>query len=136
MRLSKLLLVALLLGMVVSGCSPKMLKTRGRVVKNGQPFLPGEGEFVRVTFVPITADGTTAKDFYVAEYDSKNGTFQVAGKDRKGMPPGKYRVAIELDQKRRDLLEGAFNAESSPFIYDVSASTGEIVIDLDKPPSS
>jgi hypothetical protein len=51
------------------------------------------------------------------------------------MPPGKYRVAIELDKHRSDLLRGRFDAENSPFVYDVDAGTPEIVIDLDHPPA-
>jgi hypothetical protein len=51
------------------------------------------------------------------------------------MPPGKYRVAIELDRHRSDLLSGRFDAENSPFVFDVDAHTPEIVIDLDQPPS-
>jgi hypothetical protein len=103
-------------------------------VKSGAPFLPGEGEFVRVTFVPVVAGEKPAEDFYVAEYNRDDGTFQVAGKDRRGMPPGRYRVAVELDKRRKDLLKGKFDAERSPFVFDVDGSTGEIVIDLDRPP--
>jgi hypothetical protein len=113
-----------------------MLQTRGRVVRNGTPFLPEPDEFVCVTFVPLLPTGEVAHDFYVAEYNQKEGTFQVAGKDRKGMPPGKYRVAIELDKHRADQLQGRFDAQHSPFIFDVDGRTGEIVIDLDQPPKS
>jgi hypothetical protein len=111
-----------------------MLKTKGRVLKDGAPFLPGEGEFVRVTFVPIPEPDKLVEDYYVAQYNGKNGTFEVAGKDLRGMPPGKYRVAIELDKRRSDQLGGQFSAESSPFVFDVDARTREIVIDLAKPP--
>jgi hypothetical protein len=137
MRLRRLLAAALVLGLAVPGCGggPQLLKTRGRVVKGGTPFLPGPGEFVRVTFVPLLPAGQPVGDYYVAEYDSKDGTFRVAGKDRRGMPPGKYRVAVELDRRRSDLLKGKFDAENSPFVFDVDGSTDEIVIDLDRPPA-
>lgn len=135
MRSSRMLIAALVLSLA-AGCGGKLLKTRGRVVKSGQPFLPGQGEFVRVTFVPVIEGGKPAHDFFVAEYNSTDGTFQVAGKNGKGMPPGRYRVAVELDRKRRDLLKGQFDAERSPFLFDVDANTDAIVIDLDSPPKS
>lgn len=116
------------------GCGPKMLKTKGRVLKDGAPFLPGEGEFLRVTFVPLFEGGKLADDFYVAQVNSKDATFQVVGKDLRGMPPGKYRVAIELDRRRSDQLHGQFGPEASPFIYDVDSGSPEIVVDLAKPP--
>lgn len=119
----------------VSGCGEPLLKTRGRVLRHGAPFLPGKEEFVRVIFVPVVEPDKQVKDYYVAQYNALEGTFQVAGKDLRGMPPGKYRVAIELDKHRRDLLRGAFDAENSPFVYDVDSSTGELVIDLDQPPA-
>jgi hypothetical protein len=111
-----------------------MLTTRGRVEKGGAPFLPGKDEFVRVTFVPIQPDGKRAEDFYVAQVNREDGTFQVAGKNLQGMPPGKYRVAVELDRHRSDQLKGKFDAERSPFVFEVDARTLEIVIDLDRPP--
>jgi hypothetical protein len=131
MRYSRMVVMALVLGVLVSGCGPKLLRTRGRVVKSGAPFLPGKGEFVRVTFVPLVESGRV-EDYYVAEVDNKTGVFWVAGKDRCGMPPGRYRVAVELDLHRNDLLKGQFDADRSPFVFDVDGSTQEIVIDLDK----
>ena len=133
MRATRLVAAALVLGLAACGCGSNLLKTRGRVLKNGAPFLPGEGQFVRVTFVPVV-EGGRAKDFYVAEVNREDGTFQVAGKDLRGMPPGRYRVAVELDRHRSDLLRGKFDAENSPFVFDVDSGTGEIIIDLDKPP--
>jgi hypothetical protein len=133
---TRLLVAALVLGLAAAGCGgPTLLKTRGRVVKGGAPFLPGPGQDVSVTFVPILPGNQRARDYYVAHFDDKKGTFQVVGKDLKGMPPGKYRVAVELEQGRRDLLKGKFDTERSPFVFEVDAGTGEIVIDLDNPPS-
>lgn len=114
-----------------AGCGDGRLQTRGRVVKGGVAFVPPEGEFVRVTFYPMSA---TTGDAYAAEVRREDATFRVAGKDGSGMPPGKYRVAVEHDRKRSDLLKGKFGVADSPFTFDVTASTGEIVLDLDKTP--
>ncbi len=48
------------------------------------------------------------------------------------MPPGKYRVAVELMKKKKDQFGGKFDTIRSPFVFDVDGQTKEIVIDLDK----
>ena len=68
-----------------------------------------------------------------AMVNQTNGTFTPAGKDLKGMPAGKYRVAVELMKKKKDQFGGRYDAEKSPFVVDVDANTKEIVVDLDKP---
>jgi hypothetical protein len=120
--------------LVATGCGDGMLKTQGRLVKSGQSFIPGEGEFIQILFVPIFPDGKPPPDYYAAVVDQATGTFRPSGKDGKGMPPGKYRLSIELMKERKDQFKGSFDAENSPFIYDVDASTPEIVVDLDNPP--
>jgi hypothetical protein len=127
---------AALLCLLAAGCGgDRKLQTRGRVMKGGQPLLPKEEESVRVTFVPILPDGKPPSDHYFAEFNPADGTFQSAGKDKKGMPPGKYRVAVEYKQKKRDVFGGKYDENRSPFVFDVDSQTPEIVIDLDHPPS-
>jgi hypothetical protein len=119
---------------LATGCGDGMLRTNGRLLKGGQPFIPQEGEFIEITFVPILPDGKPPADFYFAEVDQASGTFRPFGKNGKGMPPGKYRVAVELMKKKKDQLRGKFDAEKSPFVFDVDSKTSEMVIDLDNPP--
>jgi hypothetical protein len=119
-----------------AGCGGGLLKTKGRVVMNGAQFKPAPNAFLRVIFVPMLPDGKTAHDFFVAEVRAADCTFQVSGKDGKGMPPGKYRVALEHDMDKRDLFRGKYDALKSPFVYDVDSGTKEIVIDLEKKPTS
>jgi hypothetical protein len=120
--------------LLAAGCGGDKLRTRGRVWKGGQPLLPKEDESVRVTFVPILPDGKPPSDHYFAEFNPADGTFQSAGKDKKGMPPGKYRVAVEFKQQKRDVLGGKFDENRSPFVFDIDSQTPEIVIDLDQAP--
>jgi ABC-type iron transport system FetAB ATPase subunit len=135
MRSRSLLPAAALLAFALAGCGPRMLKTKGRLVKNGEPFRPAEGEMVRVMFVPLPEGGGTVKDFYMAQFNPADGTFQVVGKDLKGMPPGKYRIAVEHLRKKRDLFGGAFDSESSPFVREVRSSGEELVLDLGDAPA-
>jgi hypothetical protein len=135
MSLRRLSVLCLLLLLVLSGCGGSgKLNARGRIVKGGAPFTLPEEEYLRVTFHPIPADGKRATHTYVAVYTNSDGNFKVVGADGKGLPAGKYRVALEHEGKRKkDQFRGAYDADRSPFVYDVTASTGEIVIDLDKP---
>ena len=103
-------------------------------MKDGKTLIPKENESVRVTFVPILPDNTPPMDHYHAILNPADGTFWSAGKDKKGMPPGKYRVAVAYMQNKKDILKGEFDENKSPFVFDVNASTKELVIDLDAPP--
>jgi hypothetical protein len=120
--------------LVVAGCGgPTRLKTKGRILKDGVPFRPGPGELVHVIFIPVVEAGR-AKDYFAAEVNAAEGTFQVAGKDLKGMPPGKYRIWVEILKNKKDVLQGAFDEDHTPLVQDVDAQTDEVVIDLGKRP--
>ncbi len=128
-------MVLVLIALFVCGCGGDgRIKARGRIVKNGQPFHVGEGEGLRIIFSPPEATGTTYES-YVAVFDNTDGSFKVAGKDGKGLPPGKYRVALEHLKKKQDLFKGAYSGKRTPIVREVTSSSNEIVIDLDKPSS-
>jgi hypothetical protein len=132
MRRVALLLAVLAAGLLAAGCGGSgKLQTRGKVLKGGQPLILPEGEYVRLTFVPVLEKGK-AEDYYVAEFNRADGTFKVAGKDLKGMPPGKYKVAVEHLKNRRDILKGAFAEDRTPFVCEVKTSADEVTIDLDQ----
>jgi hypothetical protein len=129
-------MMLVVVALLVCGCGggDGRIKARGRIVKNGKPFQLGEGEGLRIVFYPPEASGTTY-DSYVAVFDKSNGTFRVTGKDGKGLPPGKYRVSLEHVKEKKDLFNGAYSGKHTPFVGEVSGSSSEIVIDLDKPSS-
>ncbi len=121
--------------LVLSGCGSGKLMPKGRLLKDGKPIvLKDEEESMQIFFDPIPAEGQQHPgDMFAARYNREDGTFTVVGKDGTGMPPGKYRIAIEHHRRKSDLLKGAFAADKTPFVRDIDAKTGEIVIDLDKP---
>jgi hypothetical protein len=128
--LQLMILVAIL---AVCGCGGSgSYQTRGRLLKGGVPLTVAEPDYVRVVLVPLPEDGSKVMDWYVAEFKGIDGTFIVKGKDGKGMPPGKYRVALEHMKGRKDAFKGAFDAVNSPFIVTVQSASDEITVDVDK----
>src|SRR5262245_45735090 len=124
---------ALLGATVLTGCGGDgMLKTKGRVLKGGAPFTLKAGEDLGIFFYPLGGDGKLGTTVYPAFFNAADSTFHVTGSDRRGMPPGRYRVAVEHKLNKKDLFKGAFDMNHSPFVFDVDAKTAEIVIDLDK----
>jgi hypothetical protein len=124
------------LAIAAAGCGGEgPLRPEGRLLKGGEPFIPEEGEYIQITFVPIPEKGKRPKNHYYADVDQTTGTFMPAGANHKGMPPGTYRVAVALMKQKKDLLKGKFDEELSPFVFEIDSGTGEIVIDLDEAPT-
>lgn len=119
-----------------SGCGrgEKLLPLKGRLLKSGEQFEAGADELIQITFVPILPDGKPPRDHYYANVNDAQGTFVAAGKTGRGLPPGKYRVALELMRKKKDRFKGKYDQVNSPYIFDIDDSTREIVIDIEKPP--
>jgi hypothetical protein len=130
MRFLRMLAVGLLVGLVASGCSGGLTRAKGRVIKGGEPYHPPEGGSLLIDFAPVDSLDSSHSDSYAAQYDPTDGTFKVVGKDGKGLPPGKYRVGIQLMKKKEDLLGGQLTTSKSPLLFDVAGD--DIVIDLDK----
>lgn len=130
MRSIRLGLVFALTALIISGCGDGRLTPKGRVIRNGEPFKLGEGEGLRIVFAPAEA-GAKTYDSYMATY--KDGSFEVKGKDGKGLPPGKYRVGLEHYKNKEDLFQGAYSPAKTPFVIEVTDDSKEIVIDLDHP---
>ena len=119
--------------LTLSGCgNSDRLNAKGRIVKGGAPFTVPEKEVVRVTFFPVTADGKPPANTYASAFNGADGTFRAVGPDGKGIPPGKYRIAVEHEVKRKDVFRAAFDGNRSPFVFDIDSNTKEIVLDLDE----
>ena len=118
---------------MIAGCgSDGKLHVTGKILKGGAPLTVPDDEYVRVTFFPVTADGSGPKNTYAASYNGKDGTFRAIGGDGQGIPPGKYRVAVEREKNRRDLFKGTYDGDRSPFEFDIDRKTRSLLIDLDK----
>src|SRR6516164_10313358 len=114
MSKTRIVAACLLLGLLSAGCGSNMIKAKGRVVKGGQPFVPGEGEGLRIFFVPAVSP-VDRYDSYIAVFNKDDSSFVVVGKDGQGLPPGNYRVSLELMKQKSDQFNSKYTGMRSPF---------------------
>jgi hypothetical protein len=131
MRALVLVSIGLLIGLFALGCGGKRFNTKGRIILGGEPFLTKDNESMRLYFSPIDESGT-ANESYAAEYNGEEGTFTVVGKDRKGLPPGKYRISIQLMAGGEDLFQNRLAGLKSPFTCEIADASTEVTVDLDE----
>jgi hypothetical protein len=155
LRTSGLLMV---MGVVcLAGCgSGDTIWVTGVLLKGGEMYKPPEGRKLALYFCPITdgASGKPSGDVVMADYDARDGTFTVPGREGYGILPGNYRIAVvetlrreALDklknaskpargQKRMNndtnFLEASFGETTSPFVRDLKTST-KLTLDMAKP---
>jgi hypothetical protein len=129
-------IIVLAIALAGSGCGrgDGLHRTKGRLTKGGEDFIPPEGEYLQISLTPITRDGKPPKNIYFASVDQDAGTFTAAGPLLQGVPAGKYRISVELMKDKKDQFAGRFDAERSPFVFDIDGDDEEIVVDLDSAP--
>jgi hypothetical protein len=116
----------------LAGCGDGRMNIKGRIVKGGEPFTVPEDDFVRVTFVPVMEGDAPPTTCYICMYDNNEGTFKALGADLKGIPKGKYRITVSHERKKKDLFNGAYDLDKTPFVFEIDSISQEIVLDLDK----
>src|SRR5262249_12972261 len=120
--------VCLFICLLPLGCDgSSRIKAKGSILKGGQPFRTGEGEELRIVFAPLDPPAGTQYDSFAAVYDPDDGSFQVAGKDGSGLPPGKYRISLQLMSKKEDLWGGRLIGKKSPFTCEITSATDRVV---------
>jgi hypothetical protein len=116
---------------LLAGCGSGRVTPRGRLLNKGAPYLPGEGVSVHIAFFPVAGEEEPTGEAYVATFNHEDGTFQVVGRDGRGLPPGKYRVCIQaMNMKKKDLLKGRFAVRNTPIVREVAANNEELTVDL------
>lgn len=126
-HLRPMLLVALFLGLCLTGCGKSDPVLQGRLIKDGQPVTLKEEEEISITFLPKDQGPAAGADF-----DKDSGTFKVAGPNRKGLPPGDYKVSVTktVYPEGKDLFAGEFSeSKTMPFTIGPEGIQ-KIVIDL------
>lgn len=147
---------------ILSGCggSGNTVRVTGKLLKGGTRFTPPDGHAIGVTFYAIEIQDPSGKSVrssepFDADVDDEAGTFRVPGPEGRGIPPGKYRVAVTQRMlreafeaaKRRaapgkkpitretDFLDDRFGPTTSPIVREIHEAT-ELVVDLDRPTGS
>ena len=123
----------------VAGCSPgeRAVQVQGRVTNAGQPLQVAGREIglgmVQLQFFRTDEHGRAEGDSEGAVADSE-GRFQVHGRNGKGIPPGKYRIAIRQwdPYPQVDKLDGRFSADKSTIVREINGNQ-EILIDVARP---
>ena len=135
----------ILCGLWAAGCGAKVpdegpvVVVRGRLTNAGQPLTVrgrdiGLG-FVEVRFCKYRGEGNpiAPNDTFLTQADA-SGNFQVLGRFGRGIPPGKYRIAVRQwdPYPQSDTLGGKFDEQHSPILREV-AGKEPLEIDLSKP---
>lgn len=115
--------------LLVCGCSSPVI-VKGKLTRGNQPLAIRKGDQLAVVFIPFK-EGETSEDFFTTSVQP-DGTFQFSGRNGKGIPQGKYRVAVSMGRRKKDALKGEFAPHTSTIIRTVTGKE-EILIDLDHP---
>jgi hypothetical protein len=145
--------------MLISGCggSSNAVWVKGKLLKGGARYAPPEGHLVSVTFVAMEIQDRAGKTLksnepFEADYKDEDGSFTVPGQEGRGIPPGKYRIAVTQKMLREafeaakpkakpgqkpitretDFLDDRFGQSTSPIVREIKGPS-DLVIDMDKP---
>ena len=143
----------------LAGCgSGNNIWVTGMLQKGGEMYKPPDTHKLALYFCPMPgeASATRAGDVEMADYDPRDGSFTVPGREGNGIPPGKYRIAVvetirreALDKlkeaskpKKRgqqtpirddtNLLEASFGEKTSHFVRDLTTSN-KLTLDMSIP---
>jgi hypothetical protein len=120
-------LLACLLAAGGCGEGDSNLQVSGKITRDGQPLtVSDKGEFVMV-FHELQG-GQLGGHAYAATVDH-------AGAYRVALPPGKYRVAVQLMDpyvEHVDKLGGAYDQAKSPLTVEIAESRDDLNIELNQ----
>ncbi len=119
--------------LLLAGCSggPSLVTVRGKLTNGGKPLIPDHKGGVNINFAPVPPIGKT----YPGMYNPDDDTYEVTG-DGKGIPEGKYKVAISLmsisPTPELDAINKKYGFDKTPIEVEVKGPAANIDIDLSK----
>ncbi len=132
--------VVLLAMLAASGCGPGRVKVEGRLETDGKPYEVSPDDQIFLIFSCPVGEGRNEASNAVV---NKDGTFTVSGPVGKGVATGDYVITLRVTpsiyaitaKKANDAekFKNAFSdAKTTPLRCQISTSTREVVIDVDK----
>jgi hypothetical protein len=134
-----LLVVTALCLLPLAGCGTKGYTVTGKVVLPANVKMAAD-DSVTILFAPEDPKGTSAP----AEFTPSDNTFVAKGPEGKGLPPGKYKVSVQItpypgkpeSAQRATQLSGinsAYDLANTKMTYEVTKDSSQsITIDLTK----
>lgn len=138
MRWLCLVIAGPVLAGLACGCSSsaKVVLAKGQLVSKGQPYRGNPKGSVTIVFTPET-DGGENFSTYPATFQRDDATFTVPGTDGRGIPEGKYRIAINQlaipMPAEITRMNEQFSTQKTGIVREVKSADETIVIDLGKP---
>jgi hypothetical protein len=115
-----------------SGGGPRLVPVKGKLTNAGKPVTPNKKGGVTINLAPVPATGKT----YSGMFNPDDDTFEVAGPDNKGIPEGKYKVAISLmsitASSEIDAINQKYTYDKTPIEVEVKGPVANVDIDLAK----
>lgn len=93
------LYMAAFAALLFAGCGPRMVKVEGKLLNNGQPYTPPPGAHLSLSFVGSGEGGPT---IYPATINPGDSSFTAPGPNGGGVPPGKYKIQLNLAPESTD----------------------------------
>lgn len=126
-----------LLALLVVGCGdsgPPRQVIKGKVTKGGE-VMKVKPMVGKLHVWLINQDPSQSRNPIDAIVTEADGSFEVKGPDKRGIPAGKYKFCLEWKDDfpfGKDKLEGKFNEANSKIIRDLPGS-GDLSLDVSKP---
>jgi hypothetical protein len=131
--LTALLLCGVLLSVGCGPSGPTLVPVKGKLTVNGQPYDPKTQEEVMVILHPTDGTGTTFPAVF-----ADDGSFFVPGVEQRGVPPGKYKIALdryENPDKQPVLVPPAYRGANTKMERDIQPDKGDLgAIEVMTPP--
>jgi hypothetical protein len=125
--------------LAATGCTsgPKMTLVKGKLLYKGSPLKVDPKAGVQISFIPIVERGEAYSTYPASPPKREDMSFEVRGPQGKGIPPGKYRVAVNLLSAKDPLVDEineGFSKQNTNVVREVRGEEGPVMlIDLSKP---
>lgn len=130
--MSRLLLLPFMV--VLAGCGSGTTTFNGRLLVNGQPFIPADGQMVQVQLIPTRSDASPV----MLAVDKAGKVFPASAAGT--LPVGEYKVAVmAVDPaamnkgKMTDQFKNAFSREKTTIRLSISPGANTKDIELNVP---